>query len=195
MDSTDIMSATTLPPTSTLLLSGVPGVGKTTVLCREAESLGEISLGGFYTEEIREAGARCGFRLVTFSGQEHLLAHTDSPRKFRVGRYGVDVSVLDTLARSVLAESPNTALYLVDEIGKMECLSNPFVVAMRTLLNSDKPLVATIARKGKGFIAETQQRADTVLWEVTRANRDHLPQRVMEWLNLQGVTTALVAQR
>ncbi|HUX76194.1 MAG TPA: nucleoside-triphosphatase, partial [Anaerolineae bacterium] len=39
----------------TLLLTGRPGIGKTTVIKAAAASLGERA-GGFYTEEIRESG-------------------------------------------------------------------------------------------------------------------------------------------
>jgi nucleoside-triphosphatase len=35
------------------LLSGPPGCGKTTVLRRLAERLGDLRLAGFYTQEIR----------------------------------------------------------------------------------------------------------------------------------------------
>jgi nucleoside-triphosphatase len=49
----------------TLLLTGRPGVGKTTVIKKVAEALGDRA-GGFYTEEIRGAeGRRRGFQLVT----------------------------------------------------------------------------------------------------------------------------------
>ncbi|MCL6508666.1 MAG: AAA family ATPase, partial [Bryobacteraceae bacterium] len=44
------------------LLTGPPGCGKTTVLRRVVELLGDLRLAGFYTEEIRERGRRVGFR-------------------------------------------------------------------------------------------------------------------------------------
>ncbi len=77
-----------------LLLTGRPGVGKTTVLRAVARLLAGAHLIGFYTEEIREAGERRGFRLVTFDGKEAILAHIDLPFS-RVSKYGVDVAVID----------------------------------------------------------------------------------------------------
>lgn len=41
------------------------GIGITTLIRRVASELSEYRLGGFYTGEIREAGQRKGFRLVT----------------------------------------------------------------------------------------------------------------------------------
>lgn len=168
-----------------LLLTGNPGVGKTTVIRRVAEHLRGRRLAGFYTQEIREHGIRRGFGLTTFDGQENIMAHVDFVKTFRVGRYGVDLTAIETAVQSSLVLDEMTEVYLVDEIGKMECLSSTFVVAMRTLLSADKAVVATVAEKGVGFIAEVKSRADVELWRVTAANRDSLPARVIARLGLE----------
>lgn len=165
-----------------LLITGNPGSGKTTVIRRVVAALSSRRLGGFYTEEIRVRGERRGFRLATFDGQERVMAHVEFRGPHRVGKYGVDVSVIDGLAESALALRDEVEIYLVDEIGKMECMSPQFVTAMRALLHSRKPVVATIARKGGGFIAEVKERRDVEIWEVTRANRDGMPKEVLAWL-------------
>jgi nucleoside-triphosphatase len=170
-----------------LLITGSPGSGKTTVIRKVAAALSGRRLGGFYTEEIRVRGERKGFRLATFDGQERVMAHVDFRGPHRVGKYGVDVSVIDALAESALAEEDDAEVYLVDEIGKMECMSPRFVAALRGLLDSGKPVVATIAQKGGGFIVEVKAREDVELWEVTRANRDGMPREVLAWLEKRQV--------
>lgn len=171
-----------MPRAHVLLLTGLPGAGKTTVLCKLAAALAGRRLGGFYTEEIRVAGERRGFRAVTFDGAEAVMAHVDFRGPHRVGKYGVDVAVIDRLAESALTVRPTVDVYLVDEIGKMECLSRTFVTTMRALLDSRAPVLATIARRGDDFIREVKQRPDAELWEVTRGNRDVLPGRAEAWL-------------
>jgi nucleoside-triphosphatase len=165
-----------------LLLTGAPGVGKTTAIRAVAASLTGRRLGGFVTEEIRESGARHGFELVTFDGRRAVMAHVDHPGPARVGKYGVDVAVVEELARSALAVRGDIDVYLVDEIGKMECLSPVFVDAMSALLDSGVPVVATIGQRGGGFIATVKRRPDVTLWVLTRANRDGMPARVRSWI-------------
>ncbi len=169
-----------------LLITGAPGVGKTTVLRKVAEGLGAARLCGFYTEELREQGVRRGFRLVGFDGTGGIIAHVDCTGRQRVGKYGVDVAALDRLAQATLAPHADCVVYLVDEIGKMECLAPGFVRAMRTLLKSDKPLVATISKKGGGFIEEVKARDDAELIEVTRTNRDALPADLLDQVALRS---------
>jgi nucleoside-triphosphatase len=164
-----------------LLITGVPGIGKTTVIRRVAEQLESDTVRGFYTEEIREAGERHGFRLIGFDGTRRVIAHTAFPDTHRVGKYGVDVAALDE-ASALLRPDGAARGYLVDEIGKMECLSERFVAAMRALVAGETPVVATVGARGGGFIAEVKRDPRCELWEVTRANRDALPGRILAWL-------------
>ena len=147
-----------------------------------ATRLDRSRLGGFITEEIRVRGERRGFALVTFDGRRAVVAHVDRYGP-RVGKYGVDVETLEALARSALAVRRDVTLYLVDEIGKMECLAPAFVESTRALLDAAPPLVATVGQRGGGFIAEVKRRPDVTLWEITRANRDGMPARVSEWID------------
>ena len=164
-----------------LLLTGRPGVGKTTVLREAARKLADFHPAGFYTEEIRSGRERRGFRLITFGGEEAIIAHVDLPPP-RVSKYGVDLEAIDRFAAALLNPRERSAVYLIDEIGKMECLSAVFVDAMRRLLDDGRPLVATVAQRGGGFIDEVKRRRDVELWTVTQATRAELPDRIVSWM-------------
>ena len=170
-----------------LLLTGPPGAGKTTAIRAVADVLGRSRLGGFFTQEIRTRGVRQGFELITFDGKRAVMAHVDRQGTPRVGKYGVDVGVLDTMSRAALAVRRDVEVYLVDEIGKMECLSAGFVEAVQALLAAAGPrAVATVGQRGGGFIDEVKRRPDVELWELTRDNRDAMPARVLAWLEQSG---------
>jgi nucleoside-triphosphatase len=94
----------------------------------------------------------------------------------------VDVAALDEVVGDALRLDAGRDVFLVDEIGKMECCSARFVEAMETLLDSGLCVVATISDHGGGFIARTRSRADLALWRVTLENRDALTERVLAWI-------------
>lgn len=157
-----------------LFLTGVPGVGKTTLIRRLAQALAPWSPAGFYTDEIRVQGIRKGFRLVSFDGRDLLLAHVEHHGPARVGRYGVDVAGFNRLLGELdLARSPSPVI-VIDEVGKMECQLPRFRDLVVELLESSKMILATIALRGDRFIEQIKQRPDTRLVTVTPQNRDAL---------------------
>jgi nucleoside-triphosphatase len=165
-----------------LLLTGVPGVGKTTIVRRVVETLRGRPMRGFLTDEIRQGGRRTGFRITTIDGESATLAAVDHPSPHRVGRYGVDVNVVDRIVTSALQPTDPDELVIIDEIGKMECFSEPFQAAVRRLLDSRHTLLATVALHGGGLIAEVKRHPEVELWQVTPANRNDIPARVFRWL-------------
>ena len=158
-----------------ILITGLPGVGKTTLFHALAEHLADFKPAGFYTEEIRnEQGIREGFRLVTLCGRQLVLSHIHHPGPHRVSRYGVDVAGFEHLLAQLDLGHAQSPLIMIDEIGKMECLSRRFRADMTTLLNQSKMLIATIALKAGGFIRVVKDRPDCRLVTVTTDNRDSL---------------------
>jgi nucleoside-triphosphatase len=159
-----------------ILITGLPGVGKTTLIRELTKRLTEFNPAGFYTEEIRnEQGIREGFRLVTLCGSQMVLSHIRHPGPYCVSRYGVDVAGFERLLEELDLRRLPAPLIVIDEIGKMECFSRRFVDVVTLLLDGPKTLVATIAMKGEGFIQRVKQRPDCRLVTVTMENRDRLP--------------------
>ncbi len=157
-----------------LLITGLPGTGKTTLVMRLADRLKGVQAAGFYTEEIRAGGARLGFEIVDLRGGRTLLSHVDIPGSRRVGKYGVDVAGFEQYLETVPFLSSDTALVIIDEIGKMECLSEKFTRLVVRVLNAPVMVVATIALQGGGIISYIKNRADVRVYQVTKERRDGL---------------------
>jgi nucleoside-triphosphatase len=168
-----------------LLLTGAPGVGKTTAVRRAVAQLRQRRARGFFTEELREQGARVGFRLETLDGRRVRLARIGLPSPARVGRYGVDLASLDEIVATTLVPPDAAWLYVIDEIGKMESWSPQFVDAVQALLDADVTMVATVSQKGGGFMAEVKRRRGATLWTLTRQNRDQIPDEIVSWIEGQ----------
>lgn len=165
-----------------LLITGLPGTGKTTLLMELVRRFAHLAPVGFYTEEVRERGMRRGFRLNSLEQGEGILADVAFGGPHRVGRYGVDLEGFEAFLASLDLLSHTSPLVFIDEIGRMECLSQRFVDLVETLLDSGKTVVATVARQGEGLIREVKERPDSLLVEVTPANRQVLPDELVRWL-------------
>ena len=152
-------------PCRLLVVTGPPGVGKTTLVTRVAKEFAanvpHVQVSGFWTEEVRQDGQRVGFDIVTLGEppQRAVLARVAEQSAApegapRVGKYVVDVAGFEALALPCLAaaaEGTAPQLLLVDELGKMEACSEPFVAALeKTLATSctrGRVTLMTVAQK------------------------------------------------
>jgi nucleoside-triphosphatase len=165
-----------------ILLTGLPGTGKTTLIQKLSERLSNLHPVGFYTEEIREGGVRKGFDLTSLDGKRGLLSHRETNSPYRVGKYGVDIKGFENFLESIAFLAPSTGLIIVDEIGKMECLSPIFRRIIKEILSSEKMLIATVALKGGGLIEEIKRKDDVKLFEITQKNRDSLLSEILLYI-------------
>ena len=161
-----------------ILLTGAPGSGKTSVVRAAVQLLAGVRAAGFYTEEVRTRAGRTGFRVVGLDGSAGRLASVGGHGGPRVGRYVVHVSEFEAVALPQLDIRPGLELLVIDEIGKMECLSPAFVAAVRRALAAPVPLLATVARAGGGLIAEAKRAQGVEVVSVSPGNRDVLPARL-----------------
>jgi nucleoside-triphosphatase len=153
-----------------ILITGRPGIGKTTLIRKLLVQIKATNVAGFYTEEIREGGSRQGFRLRSLAGAEGILAHVRITGPYAVGRYGVDVEGFEAFLGAI--PFGDAGLVVIDEIGKMECLSPLFRRLMCGLLEAGTPLIATIAKKGSPFMDEIKRTPGVRLLVITEASRD-----------------------
>jgi nucleoside-triphosphatase len=164
-----------------ILLTGMPGVGKTTVI-KNFIARSSCACMGFYTGEIRnDAGKRTGFSVTRIDGSaEDTFASIGFITKQRVGKYSVDVARFEQIALPAMVVSHPDQLIVVDEIGKMELFSAKFKEQVVKCLDSQRFLATITARGGGTFVEKIKERDDVTLIEVTRANRDAIVDRLLQ---------------
>ena len=163
-----------------LLVTGPPGCGKTTLVRRVVQEIGGLPVAGFYTEEIREGRERAGFALVGLDGRRSVLSHVEVRGPHRVGRYGVDIPGFDSFLDGLGAGDPGLRLVIIDEIGKMECLSGRFRSFLGERLGAPVPLLATIALRGTPPIERVKTRPDVRIITMGHEDREEKFREVLE---------------
>ncbi len=168
----------------TLLLTGRPGIGKTTLIKAVVEQFrGQV--GGFFTEEILGPGGRKGFRLTTLEGRSQVVAHVDHKSRSTVGRYGVDVAAIDRVGAKVIVQALDRyPIILIDEIGRMQLFSSQFQSAVLRAVSSPKIVVATLMLEDHPWTGALKALPFVTTWEVTIKNRSRLAAEVIDWIAL-----------
>jgi nucleoside-triphosphatase len=160
--------------TKKVLLIGRPGCGKTTLVKRVVAKLATPA-GGFYTAEIRERGERVGFKIVTLDDKQAVFAHVNFKTSERLGKYGLDLSALETVGLGAMREALRARrLVVVDEIGPMELRSTTFRDVVSDAFDSRIPILATITARPFPFTNALKRRTGVTLIEVRRDNREQL---------------------
>jgi nucleoside-triphosphatase len=166
-----------------LLLTGKPGVGKTTVIQKILSRLGRAA-SGFTTQEIRRGGLRVGFSIrAVDTGQEGVLAHVDIRSSCRVGKYGVDVDEMERVGVSALRRAIVSGnLIVMDEIGRMENYCSAFQRAVGDALDAHGDVLGTLQMRSTPFLDGIRRRPDVMVRQVTEQNRDRLPAQLAAFL-------------
>ncbi len=167
-----------------VVVTGRPGVGKTTLVLRVTERLRNegISVKGFVCPEVRRAGRRVGFLIKSIDGDEegwlaHITACIGGPR---VGKYTVCPEA-GIIAQSIVERALKEAdIIVIDEIGPMELKHPQIRRSILMALSSGKPGLYVVHRRlndpqvlpilrkhGKWFIV-TEENRDTLAQDVYR---------------------------
>jgi len=77
-------------------------------------------------------------------------------------------------------------IVVIDEIGKMECISPLFRETLPKVLDSENLVIASVAQKGNAFIEKIKEREDVLLVIVSEKNRDSLLPFLLEQIPATG---------
>ncbi len=135
-----------------------------------------VIVGGFLTSERKAKGARIGFEVVdlTDGGREELASSTSSLGP-KIGRYRVNLTDLARIGAAGLAKAALVSeLIVIDEVGPMELISPEFRRAVRSCIDSGKPILAVIhGRLEDDLLTELKEKAQSTV-ALTVESRDEV---------------------
>lgn len=168
-----------------LLLTGIPGIGKTTVLLKVVEALKArgYNVGGMVSREVRSCGTRVGFEILDLSsGRRGWLAHVNQKIGPQVGKYRVNLEDLNAVgAEAILRAAEECDVVAIDEIGPMELFSEKFRMAVEKAVESGKLVIGVVHWKAKHkLIDDLKAREDAEVYAIAYENRNKIHEIIVE---------------
>jgi nucleoside-triphosphatase len=170
-----------------VFLTGIPGVGKSTIVRKVVERTRQegIKVGGMTSSDLRSGPTRVGFEIRNLmTGEVGMLAHVNQATGPRIGKYHVKSEDLDRIGvEAIVSAIKHADLVVIDEVGPMELTSRGFKEAVQAALACGKPLLGTVHRSAQDPLVNAIRRDRAVeVIEVTNENRDSLSDVLLERL-------------
>lgn len=172
-----------------VLLTAPPSTGKSTVIESVVRGFSGYAMGVIAREVIDLSGVRCGFEVVDSRGnsEQFMTLATDCSDQLdtKIGRFSVDIESLESIALPELsaALARNAHLLYIDEIGRAQAKSLPFLDVVRQAIDSRQNLLGSIVYESEPFSLEFKTNPRCCVVEVTEFNRDHLPEILLSIYN------------
>lgn len=168
-----------------LLVTGKPGLGKTTAILKVAEALKTegYRIGGMISREVRKGGTRIGFEIIDLNScNRGLLAHIEQQIGPKLGKYRVNLNDLNKVGVSAILDAIRECdIIVIDEIGPMELFSEPFREAVLKALESNKLIIGVIHWRAKDrLVDKIKSMNDAEVFDLTLENRDDIPRVMLE---------------
>lgn len=183
-----------------ILLSGMPGIGKSTILEKVLDQLKKQKqqVMGCIVKETQSNKVRSGFKIHCFpSHRETLLASCEQKLSSQyVSKFAVNIHALDDELIPFMHEmshSKTCDVLIFDEIGRMQNLAPQFMTAVDLIMQTRHSLVATIVYDDEIWARKYKEDLQNFFIVVTKNNRDFIPTLINSMLSSADNVLALTA--
>jgi nucleoside-triphosphatase len=156
-----------------IVLTGAPGVGKTTVVMRVAQALKErgVKVGGIVSRELRTNNMRIGFEFIDLTTNDRNILASITGNGPKVGKYFVNVAGCRFAAERLKKAAKNSDVIVCDEIGPMELKSGEFIDSIKSLLDIDKKVIVVLHQKLQHSLTNEFRNKSSLLINLNLENR------------------------
>ncbi|MGC2683332.1 MAG: NTPase [Candidatus Nitrosopolaris sp.] len=167
-----------------IVLTGAPGVGKTTAVIRVARALKErgLKVGGIVSRELRTNNMRVGFEFIDLTTNDRSVLASITGNGPMLGKYFVNVAGCHFAAERLTNAIRNSEVIVCDEIGPMELKSTEFVNSVRNLLYVDKKVIVVLHQKLQHVVTDEFRDKASLLINLDLENRDKVNEILLDRL-------------
>jgi nucleoside-triphosphatase len=167
-----------------IVLTGAPGVGKTTAVIRVARELRErgVKIGGIVSRELRINNMRMGFEFIDLSTNDRNVLASITGKGPKVGKYFVNVAGCRFAAERLTNAIRNSEVIICDEIGPMELKSRELIDSVKNLLYVDKKVIVIVHQKLQHPLTDEFRNKSTLLIDLNLENREKVSEILIERL-------------
>ncbi|MGC8932506.1 MAG: nucleoside-triphosphatase [Candidatus Methanodesulfokora sp.] len=169
-----------------IVVRGRPGSGKSTAISLAIDYLRKngVKITGMVTPEVRKGGIRMGFEALNLLTGEKVVLASVGQRGPSVGKYGVNLTLFNEFLLGLRLDEGDAIF--IDEVGKMELMSDLFQSIVEKALDMEKPAVFTAPFYDLPFIKRMIARRDVELIWINRGESElvakRITDRVLSWL-------------
>ena len=171
-----------------IVLTGAPGVGKTTAVMRAARALSDrgLNVGGIVSRELRtNNNMRIGFEFIDLIKNDTNVLASITGNGPRVGKYFVNLAGCRFAAERLDAAARNCDVIICDEIGPMELKSREFIDSAKKLLDVDKKTIVVVHQRLQHPLTEQFRKKSSLLISLDLANREKVNEILLDRLLLE----------
>ena len=168
-----------------IVLTGAPGVGKTTAIIRIVQALKErgVKVGGIVSRELRTTTTRIGFEFIDLSTNDRHVLASITGNGTRVGKYFVNIAGCRFAAERLTNAIRNSDIIFCDEIGPMELKSKDFIYAIKNLLYVEKKVVVVVLhQKLQHHLIDEFRNKSSLLINLDLQNREKVNETLLNKL-------------
>jgi len=159
-----------------IMLTGPRGAGKTTVAQGALYILGVDEPAGYFTEPIGDPVDPKGHIMHAVRQKVRTIAHVNSNKGPRVGRFRVNVEAFERYGVAALRDArEDPQIIIMDEIGRFEAHAPKFVAEIHRCLDCPNPVLGVLSAHGGPVVEAVAARDDVRFVAVEETSRDLLP--------------------
>ena len=167
-----------------IVLTGAPGVGKTTAVMRVARELKErgVKVGGIVSRGLKTNNTRIGFEFIDLTTNDRNVLASVTGNGPKVGKYFVNVAGCRFAAERLTSAIRNSDVIICDEIGPMELKSKEFTDFVKNLLYVDKKVIVIVHQKLQHLLTDEFRNKSSLLINLDSENRGKVNQILFDRL-------------